>query len=140
VVAHLRVPQRIGSADVLGTAMYMSPEQLKAAREVDLRTDIWSLGVILYQLIAGVPPFPGSSIASVARAVEKNAPKPLSELRPDIPEELEAVIARCMKTNPAYREHRILVEADGFTSQSTTVKFADDLHIAMSLTTVPAKR
>ncbi len=97
---------------MLGTVMYMSPEQLHAASEVDLRTDIWSLGVILYELLAGASPFNGPTIINVAQQVEKNSPRPLSELRPDIPAALEAVIARCMMTDSAARYGSVLELAE----------------------------
>jgi serine/threonine protein kinase len=93
---------------ILGTVVYMSPEQLRAASEVDLRTDIWSLGVILYELLAGTPPFSGHTIISVAQAIERNAPRPLSEVRPDIPRTLENVVTRCLQTDPNDRYASVL--------------------------------
>jgi serine/threonine protein kinase len=93
---------------MLGTVMYMSPEQLREANSVDLRTDIWSLGVILYELISGVQPFEGPTIVMVAQAIQRNTPRPLSDLRPDVPAGLEAVIAKCMKTDRADRYASVL--------------------------------
>jgi eukaryotic-like serine/threonine-protein kinase len=93
---------------MLGTAIYMSPEQLRAASEVDLRTDIWSLGVILYELLAGIAPFNGPTIVSVAEAIGRNAPRRLSELRRDVPEALEAVVVKCMQTSPEDRYVSVL--------------------------------
>jgi len=93
---------------VLGTIMYMSPEQLESSRHVDLRTDIWALGVILYELLAGEPPFTGVTIVSVAEAVKDNRPRPLRQLRPEVPEELDAVIMRCLRTAPDERHATVL--------------------------------
>jgi eukaryotic-like serine/threonine-protein kinase len=93
---------------MLGTAIYMSPEQLRAACEVDLRTDIWSLGVILYELLAGIAPFTGPTIVSVAEAIGRNAPRRLTELRRDVPEALEAVVMKCMQTDPEDRYASVL--------------------------------
>jgi eukaryotic-like serine/threonine-protein kinase len=93
---------------MLGTVMYMSPEQLREANAVDLRTDIWSLGVILYELISGVQPFEGPTIVSVAQAIQRNSPRPLAELRPDVPAGLEAVIAKCMQTDRGDRYSSVL--------------------------------
>jgi serine/threonine-protein kinase len=93
---------------MLGTVMYMSPEQLRAASEVDVRTDIWSLGVILYELLAGEPPFNGQTIVSVARQVEQNQPRSLTELRPDVPRALEEVIMKCLRTAPSERHATVL--------------------------------
>lgn len=81
----------------LGTPLYMSPEQMSASRTLDARADIWTLGVILYELLAGVSPFRGSSIMDVALRVSSEEPTPLHELAEDVPPDLEAVIAKCMR-------------------------------------------
>ena len=80
---------------VMGTIFYMSPEQVRSAKEVDGRTDIWALGVILYQLLAGVPPFQGSA-TSVAVSIVNDVPAPLSDTRADVPAGLEAAISKAM--------------------------------------------
>jgi len=88
--------------------MYMSPEQLRSSGNVDCRTDIWSLGVIAYELLCGVGPFDGVTIVGVAEAVAANNPKPMRMHRPEIPDELEAAVARCLRTNPAERYESVL--------------------------------
>jgi eukaryotic-like serine/threonine-protein kinase len=93
---------------MLGTVAYMSPEQLRGSSSVDLRTDIWSLGIILYELLGGESPFGGSSVVEVARAIIENAPKPLSSERRDLPTGLEDVITRCLRTNPDERYASVL--------------------------------
>jgi serine/threonine-protein kinase len=80
----------------LGTPLYMSPEQIRCSKSVDVRTDVWSLGAILYQLIAGKPPFGGSSVTSIAAQVLESEPQPLPTLRPEVPPELDQVIARAL--------------------------------------------
>ncbi len=91
------------TASVMGTPFYMSPEQLLSAKNVDERTDIWALGVILYELLAGRPPFTGESVAEIVAQILHNAPQPLRVYRPDVPPALEAAIARCMQSKPEAR-------------------------------------
>jgi serine/threonine-protein kinase len=84
------------SATMIGTPLYMSPEQMRDARHVDVRTDIWALGAILYELIAGRPPFLASSLAELCVKVMQDDPAPLSRVRPDVPQDLAAIIDRCL--------------------------------------------
>jgi serine/threonine-protein kinase len=86
------------TASVMGTPFYMSPEQLLSAKNVDLRSDIWSLGVIIYELLAGHPPFWGETQPEVIAKILENCPPPLRPRRPDVPPLLESVISRCMRT------------------------------------------
>ncbi len=88
---------------LLGTPLYMSPEQMRGARDVDARADIWALGVILYRMFAGKTPFTGSSVTEICSAVIADAPEPLSRIRSDLPPGLEAVVARCLEKNAAQR-------------------------------------
>jgi serine/threonine-protein kinase len=87
---------------IVGTPSYMAPEQIQAARDVDARADVWSLGVILYQLLAGHLPYPGDLFA-VAFAMANSTPPPLRALRPDVPEALEAAILRCLQPSRSDR-------------------------------------
>jgi serine/threonine protein kinase len=85
-----------GSAVAMGSAEYMSPEQMLSARDVDLRADIWSLGVCLYELSTARGPFSGASLGDTCAQVIHGAPKPPRELVPQIPPGLEAIILRCL--------------------------------------------
>jgi TolB-like protein len=87
---------------VMGTPTYMSPEQV-AGRVLDHRTDIFSLGVILYEMASGRRPFEGASSAELASAILRDTPRPLSEFRADLPEELGLLIQRCLEKAPQDR-------------------------------------
>jgi serine/threonine-protein kinase len=84
------------TSSLIGSPLYMSPEQMKSAREVDSRTDIWALGVILYEMLAGRPPYVAESIPQLCSALLHDSPPPLSQFRSDVPAGLEQVILRCL--------------------------------------------
>jgi serine/threonine-protein kinase len=88
---------------MMGSPYYMSPEQMESPREVDARTDIWSLGVVLYQLLTGKVPFAGETLPQVCVNVATRSPAPLREHRSDVPNGLEAVLQRCLEKDPAQR-------------------------------------
>jgi serine/threonine-protein kinase len=81
---------------VLGTPLYMSPEQARGDDELDHRVDVYALGVIMYEAAAGRVPFVGNNYLSVISQVLNEEPKPLRELRPELSEEFEAVVAKAM--------------------------------------------
>jgi TolB-like protein len=87
---------------VMGTLPYMSPEQI-AGRVIDHRTDVFSLGVILYEMTSGRRPFEGESSAELASAILRDTPRALNQLRADVPEELSRVIRRCLEKSAADR-------------------------------------
>lgn len=88
---------------MMGSPLYMSPEQMRSARTVDARADIWSLGAILYELISGRPPFDAESLPELCAMILTDDLKPLQRLRPDVPEPLAAAVARCLEKDPSRR-------------------------------------
>ncbi len=86
----------------VGTAHYMSPEQARG-EAVDARSDLWSLGVVLYELVAGRPPFRGEYAQAVIYGILNEAPPPLAELAPGAPAALRGVVAKCLAKDPAAR-------------------------------------
>jgi adenylate cyclase len=87
---------------ILGTVPYMSPEQVQG-KPVDHRSDIFSLGIILYEMAAGHRPFAGESAAALASAILRDAPPPPTERRADLPPLLGRVIRRCLEKDPGRR-------------------------------------
>jgi serine/threonine protein kinase len=88
---------------VMGTALYMPPEQARGLKEVDHRADIYALGVILYRALSVEYPFQGQTYADLVVKILTEEPVPLSEHRPDLPPGLQAVIARCLAKDAAAR-------------------------------------
>ena len=95
--------KRLTGQHVLGSPVYMSPEQLRNATDIDPRADIWSVGVLAYELLAGHPPFDGDGVGEIFAAILEKSPIPLSEVSPSIPEGLSAIVTKCLRRDPAER-------------------------------------
>ncbi|MEO7330492.1 MAG: protein kinase [Minicystis sp.] len=91
------------TASAFGTPLYMSPEQVRSVKHVDARTDLWSLGVVLYELLVGEPPFIHDSATAILAAIIADKPKPVRERRPELPAGLAAVVMKALEKNPAAR-------------------------------------
>ncbi len=94
---------------VFGSPTYMSPEQVRSAKHVDARADVWSLGVVLFELLTGRVPFRGESMSGLLASIVADAPMSLTSLRPDAPPGLDRVVAGCLEKN---RDMRIPSVAD----------------------------
>ncbi|MGA2449335.1 MAG: protein kinase [Polyangiaceae bacterium] len=86
-----------------GTPLYMSPEQLRATAGVDHRTDIWSLGVVLHELLVGSPPFEGQDLPRLCASILTTPPVRISSVRPSVPSALESIVQRCLEKDPQRR-------------------------------------
>jgi eukaryotic-like serine/threonine-protein kinase len=92
-----------GTATVMGSPHYMSPEQVRSFKHVDPRADIWSLGVILHELLAGETPFKGESLPGVLASIVADPPASLRLARSDVPLGLEAIVTRCLQKERSQR-------------------------------------
>jgi tetratricopeptide (TPR) repeat protein/predicted Ser/Thr protein kinase len=91
-----------GELSTMGTVFYMSPEQTRG-EEIDQRSDLFSMGAVLYEMLAGHPPFEGKHIAAVVYSITNEEPKPLSQLYQRIPQAMEQVVAKALAKNPDHR-------------------------------------
>jgi serine/threonine-protein kinase len=81
----------------------MAPEQMMSSKDVDARADIWALGIILYELLAGAPPFVAETMPEIVFMVTQRDPPPLATKRPDLPVALADIVARCLIRDPTQR-------------------------------------
>jgi predicted Ser/Thr protein kinase len=91
------------TALLLGTPDYTAPEQARAPRSADARSDLYSLGCTLYQLLAGQVPFPGGTALQKLVRHQEESPRPIRDLRPDVPQALAVLLGRLLERNPAHR-------------------------------------
>ncbi|MCH7548697.1 MAG: serine/threonine protein kinase, partial [Candidatus Krumholzibacteriota bacterium] len=99
----IRTDERLSSG---GTSAYMSPEQARG-EGVDERTDIWSIGIVLYETLAGQLPFRGDYEQAVIYSILNETPKPVRDLRPDVPDDVLAIVERCLEKDPDDRHQKL---------------------------------
>jgi eukaryotic-like serine/threonine-protein kinase len=116
-IAHAGDPQMTEVGSIVGTAQYLSPEQARG-RSVGPQTDIYSLGVVLYEMLAGRVPFEGDSSVAIAMQHVSDAPPPLRSLAPLVPESLALVVAHAMLKDPSQR----YASADEFSADLDRVR------------------
>jgi serine/threonine-protein kinase len=100
------------SGTMVGSPYSMSPEQIRDAKSVDARTDVWSMGVVLYMLLTGEEPFEGDDVGAVLAAILEAKPRPLRDRRPGIDPDLEAAVARALSKDRAARFSNVADFAD----------------------------
>ena len=97
-------PSVTSTAAIMGSPLYMSPEQVRSSKSVDARSDVWALGVILQELLTGAPSYEAETASALMAMIAADPPTPLRQRRPDAPQQLEAVILRCLEKD---RERRV---------------------------------
>ena len=88
---------------IFGSPPYTAPERLRDVKSIDLRSDIWSLGVLLYEALVGTRPFVGANIPELLLSILDDSPRPIRDSRPDVPEQVDAAVRRCLEKDPEAR-------------------------------------
>jgi hypothetical protein len=91
------------TSSTVGTPRYMAPEQMRSSRAADARADIWSLGIVLYELTTGRTPFQGDSVTALCFDVMERTPDPPSRINPELPAAFDRVVERCLAKSPSDR-------------------------------------
>lgn len=97
---------------MMGSPMYMAPEQMRSAKTADRRADIWAIGAILFELLAGQPPFAGATLPQICSRILTWPPEPLAELAPHVPEPVVTAVLRCLDKDVNARYQSLAELAD----------------------------
>jgi len=128
------------TATIVGSPLYMPPEQLRSAKHVDVRADIWALGAVLFELVAGRPPFVAESFSELCLKVATDPTPTPSSVRADVPTSLDAVVLRCLEKDPSKRFQNVGELADAlqaFASESVR-DFARRVSSVLKMDSQPA--
>jgi serine/threonine-protein kinase len=127
------------SEAIVGTPRYMAPEQVQSSKRIDARADVWALGVTLYELLAGCPPFDGQTVLAVLNQIENQEPRRLSERRTDLPAPLVALVHSCLAKDPEKRptNARAVAEALAPFSSEAGAPSTDDVAVVPSHPSLP---
>jgi serine/threonine-protein kinase len=87
----------------MGSPVYMSPEQIRASKDIDVRTDIWSMGCVLHELVTGRPAFDAPSLTQLSATILEEQPPKVSDIVADLPPEIDSIVARCLQKQPELR-------------------------------------
>jgi serine/threonine-protein kinase len=98
---------RTATTAILGSPHYMAPEQMMSSRDVDPRADVWALGIILYELLTGAPPYDADTMPELVYLVTQREPPPLESKRPGLPPGLVAAVHKCLRRDRAERFHDV---------------------------------
>jgi serine/threonine-protein kinase len=124
---------------VMGSPLYMSPEQMSSTRNVDRRTDIWALGVIFYEILTGRVPFEAETMPQLCGMILQDPPRPLRDLRPDVPDTLQWVVWRCLEKDRERRFNNVAELALSLAPFGTPVaqRSADRISRVLGVVSVP---
>jgi serine/threonine-protein kinase len=91
------------TSNVMGSPLYMAPEQMRSSKNADARIDVWALGIVIFELLTAQVPFEADTMPELCLKVVNDEPRAMADFRADVPPEMLAVIARCLQKNPADR-------------------------------------
>jgi len=129
-------PSLTSTKALLGSPLYMSPEQLRSSKSVDPRTDIWALGIILFELLTGRTPYDGDNVGELFAAIlEKDAPSLLT-FRPDAPPGLDQAVLACLRRDPNQRFQNVGQLADALAPFASPFGAMSAEHVRRSLATL----
>jgi serine/threonine protein kinase len=133
---------------MMGSPLYMSPEQVRSAKNVDRRTDIWSLGIILFELVTGRLPFEADTAGAICAMIAADDPVPMRWMNKDLPEVLEKIVLTCLEKEPAARYQDVAELADvlrpyatasGIVAADRAAKTMEDASVMPTLHGAPIK-
>jgi serine/threonine-protein kinase len=121
------------TSSIMGSPLYMSPEQMRSSKNVDQRSDIWGLGVILYELLTGRVPFEADAIPELCLKVVQDPAEPPKAIRPEVPEGLSAVVLKCLEKDAKMRFSNVAELAAALEPYSSEIGRGSSERVASTL-------